>query len=194
MSFRFFRRNFRQIKPLHVRYVGFPCGTWLWLQVKWWIGILYYPSSHNHGSGKRPPWRLKPVILFRPPFSTMIMGERIDTWSPNLWCKVVGKGDFWSFQRWKAGLVDVVEPMWIASHTRAMTWRYLHAVNISIHYTWNWIQWLFLVPLKGGRWHIIPQLAVYTTYILPSGGLYATYHLVGEPETTIDGSIKYSTG
>ena len=27
------------------------------------------------------------------------------------------------------------------------------------------IQWLFLVPLKGGRWHIIPQLAVYTTYI-----------------------------
>ena len=26
-------------------------------------------------------------------------------------------------------------------------------------------QWLFLVPLTGGRWHIIPQLAVYTTYI-----------------------------
>ena len=26
-------------------------------------------------------------------------------------------------------------------------------------------QWLILVPLKGGRWHIIPQLAVYTTYI-----------------------------
>ena len=46
-------------------------------------------------------------------------------------------------------------------------------------------QWLFLVPLKGGRWHIIPQLAVYTTYILPFGGLYATYHLLGEPETTI---------
>ena len=43
------------------------------------------------------------------------------------------------------------------------------------------IQWLFLVPLTGGRWHIIPQLAVYTTYILPSGGLYATYHLFGEP-------------
>ena len=35
-------------------------------------------------------------------------------------------------------------------------------------------QWLFLVPL------------LYTTYILPSGGLYATYHLLGEPETTID--------
>ena len=25
-------------------------------------------------------------------------------------------------------------------------------------------QWVFLVPIKGGRWHIIPQLAVYTTY------------------------------
>ena len=36
------------------------------------------------------------------------------------------------------------------------------------------------------RWHIIPQLAVYTTYILPSGGLYATYHLLREPETTIE--------
>ena len=52
-------------------------------------------------------------------------------------------------------------------------------------------QWLFLVPLKGGRWHIIPHLAVYTTYIpliyiLPSGGLYATYHLLGEPGTTIE--------
>ena len=23
-------------------------------------------------------------------------------------------------------------------------------------------QWLFLVPVKGGRWHTIPQLAVYT--------------------------------
>ena len=26
-------------------------------------------------------------------------------------------------------------------------------------------QWLFLVPLIGGRWHTIPQLAVYTTYM-----------------------------
>ena len=51
-------------------------------------------------------------------------------------------------------------------------------------------QWLFLVPLKGGRWHIIPQLALYTTYIplivLAFWGLYAAYHLLGEPETTIE--------
>ena len=26
-------------------------------------------------------------------------------------------------------------------------------------------QWIFLVPLIGGRWYISPQLAVYTTYI-----------------------------
>ena len=45
----------------------------------------------------------------------------------------------------------------------------------------SFCQWLFLVSVKGGRWHIIPQLAVYTTYILPSGGLYATYHLLREP-------------
>ena len=43
---------------------------------------------------------------------------------------------------------------------------------------------------KGGRWHIIPQLAVYTTYIpliyIAFWGVYATYHLLGEPETTIE--------
>ena len=29
-------------------------------------------------------------------------------------------------------------------------------------------QWSFLVPIKGGTYHIIPQLAIYTTYILPT--------------------------
>ena len=47
-------------------------------------------------------------------------------------------------------------------------------------------QWSFLVPLMGGRYHIIPQLAVYTTYRLPIGWLYITYHLVREPETAIE--------
>ena len=52
-------------------------------------------------------------------------------------------------------------------------------------------QWLFLVPLKGGRWHIIPQLAVYTTYIpliycLLGGPICYRSHLLREPETTID--------
>ena len=47
-------------------------------------------------------------------------------------------------------------------------------------------QWLFLVPLKGGRDYKTPQKAIYKWYILPIGGLYATYHVLGEPETTID--------
>ena len=37
----------------------------------------------------------------------------------------------------------------------------------------------------------IYQLYIYTTYILPSGGLYATYHPLQEPEKSIDfGGIK----
>ena len=58
-------------------------------------------------------------------------------------------------------------------------------------------QWIFQVPVKGGRWHIIPQLAVYTTYIpliLPSGGLYNPYHLLWEPETTIEYTRKLTAG
>ena len=57
-------------------------------------------------------------------------------------------------------------------------------------------QWLFLVPLKGGRWHIVPIGSIYhlyTTYILPSGGLSAAYHLLGEPETTIDQAVTVSS-
>ena len=49
-------------------------------------------------------------------------------------------------------------------------------------------QCLFLVPVKGGLGGIVhpPIGRKNTTYILPSGGLHATYHLLGEPETTID--------
>ena len=52
-------------------------------------------------------------------------------------------------------------------------------------------QWSFLVPLIGGRYHIIPQLAVYTIYILPIGWLYITYRLLREPETAIDWVGKF---
>ena len=51
-----------------------------------------------------------------------------------------------------------------------------------------------VVSIKGGRWHIIPQLAVYTTYILPSGRLYATYHFLWEPETAIDFGMAHLQG
>ena len=54
----------------------------------------------------------------------------------------------------------------------------------------NQSQWLYLVPLIGGRWYIIPQLAVYTTYILPIGWLYATYHLLREPVNSIEKQTK----
>ena len=54
-------------------------------------------------------------------------------------------------------------------------------------------QWLFLVPLKGGRWHIIPHLAVYTTYIpliyCLLGVICYRSHLLEEPETTIDAIV-----
>ena len=55
-------------------------------------------------------------------------------------------------------------------------------------------QWLFLVPLTGGIGGIVnpPIGRKNTTYIplivlaKPGGWLYATSHLLGEPETTID--------
>ena len=50
--------------------------------------------------------------------------------------------------------------------------------------TWN--QWIFQVLVIGGSDYITPQKAIYKWYILPIGGLYATYHLLGEPKTAID--------
>ena len=47
-------------------------------------------------------------------------------------------------------------------------------------------QWIFEVPVKGGRDYITPQKAIYKWYILPIGGLYATYHPLKEPEKSID--------
>ena len=42
---------------------------------------------------------------------------------------------------------------------------YLNRESLPKQNFQNYHQWLFVVPLKGGRWHIIHQLAVYTTYI-----------------------------
>ena len=56
---------------------------------------------------------------------------------------------------------------------------------------WPMGQWSFLVPLIGGRYHMITQLAIYKWYIsgiyyiLLIGGLYGTYHLLREQETAI---------
>ena len=44
-----------------------------------------------------------------------------------------------------------------------------------------------MVPLKGGIGSIWgPPEGKDYKYILPIGGLYDIYHLLGEPETTID--------
>ena len=59
---------------------------------------------------------------------------------------------------------------------------HLHLAPYQTFGSEMFFQWLFLVPLIGGRWYIITQLAVYTTYIpfiyCLLGGLYATYHLL----------------
>ena len=52
-------------------------------------------------------------------------------------------------------------------------------------------------PKRWDRWHSPSpnwqeKYHLYTTYILPSGGLYATYHLLGEPETTIDWMLFFN--
>ncbi len=51
---------------------------------------------------------------------------------------------------------------WIFAHTKIWVKSQLPTFKLTKQ-AWN--QCLFLVPLKGGRWHIIRQLAVYTTYI-----------------------------
>ena len=54
-------------------------------------------------------------------------------------------------------------------------------------FSFQWLdQWSFLVPLIGGRYHIIPQLAVYATYIP------LIYCLLGDyiSPTTYEGNQK----
>ena len=45
---------------------------------------------------------------------------------------------------------------------------------------YNYIQWIFQVPVKGGRDYLTPYKAIYKWYLC-----YRS-HLLGEPETTID--------
>ena len=68
-------------------------------------------------------------------------------------------------------------------HIRNLERSYLeHALEVLNPMT----QWIFQVLAIGGRDYITPKKAIYKWYILPIGGLYATYHLLGEPETTIE--------
>ena len=64
----------------------------------------------------------------------------------------------------------------------------LNPFNLEAQY-----QWLFLVPLIGGIGSIEPpqkaRTMVYKWYVLPNGGII--YHLLREPEKTIDNSISW---
>ena len=67
------------------------------------------------------------------------------------------------------------KPLQGLTGSRGVWWKKMHQIwkkefqilkqKDNIH------QWLFLVPLKGGRLHTTPQKAIYKWYILPSGGL-----------------------
>ena len=58
---------------------------------------------------------------------------------------------------------------------------------------WQSFQWILQVPVKGGRDYITHQKAIYKWYILPIGGLYATYHPLKEPDKSIDLLHVFST-
>ena len=118
-----------------------------------------------------------------------------------------GFGDAWGMLQ---GYVGVVLEWWIhqlicrkkTPETFPIDTKNSHFIISSIHswktyrvsdwhHFWSFSkslsdQWLFLVPLKGGRWHIILQLAVYTTYIplivLAFWFFFSDpYHLLGAP-------------
>ena len=73
---------------------------------------------------------------------------------------------------------------WISHNSRSKEIIWMCNLIFKLNFKKN--QWSFLVPLIGGRWYIIPQLAIYKWYILPIGWLYGTYHLLREPETAIE--------
>ena len=77
-------------------------------------------------------------------------------------------------------------------------YKYIH---INTHYITQYVlkkqvyQRSFLVPLIGGRYHIIPQLAVYTTYIpliyCQLGDYMVPTTYLGNRETAIDHSFEF---
>ena len=70
-------------------------------------------------------------------------------------------------------------------HTNTPTIDYtMHAVSIAVSGSLNRWQVIYNHPI-GSIYHL------YTTYILPSGELCAAYHLLREPETTIDSGTRF---
>ena len=61
-------------------------------------------------------------------------------------------------------------------------WKCFRVWNLSDEKTAGWPEKpmvIFGSLNRWDRWYTITQSAVYTAYIFPSGGLYATYHLLG---------------
>ena len=124
------------------------------------------------------PWSKRPFGKGNKP--TRFLG---DLWSP--WLLLGGSSQLVSgWQPWLVSPLSRVVPLPNLLNGLSMgvilttydTWEPILQVTTYVRpgmilqastncWTWDLDQWLFLVPLKGGRWHIIPQLAVYTTYI-----------------------------
>ena len=67
----------------------------------------------------------------------------------------------------------------------------LHILQMGLKRQTIYSMLVFGSRKRWDRWHSPSpnwqeKCHLYTTYILPSEGLYATYHLLREPETTID--------
>ena len=124
-----------------------------------------------------------PIILTKYKFGTCLWASDLITFFRRIFAR---KND----RRWFKPEIISTHPWvgtWISDLPIAI-WSISNSKNLLLY------QWSFLVPLIGGRYHIIPQLAVYTTYIpliYCLLGDYITCHLLREPETAIDYSCLW---
>ena len=80
---------------------------------------------------------------------------------------------------------------WDRWHSPSPNWHWLVLSDEQMSKRWpfsllNDEQMSNRVGVKHLPGQYIPYIPFFSTYILPSGGLHATYHLFGEPETTIE--------
>jgi len=142
-------------------------------------------------------------VRFKEDIQSRLYTQHLGSWGakknweqnrPSLFCWVVLKYPsyiyFWSkgvflFQKWDIPGIACIfahPKIWFSGQLRWSFGQsrsgYLCVAFHSIAVSGSLNRW--------DRWYIIPQLAVYTTYILPIGWLYTTYHLLREPGNSID--------